>query len=61
MYIKMILAFLKNRDEVFVTVISMCTAFVFACVSPSVFMGYSFAWCLPGLCIALLHMDEKEK
>ena len=58
LYIKMILAYRSNRDERFAVVVSMCTAFVIACVAPSGFIGEVYQWILPGLCLVLLRQDK---
>lgn len=57
MFFRMIGAYRKNHRPVYAVVVAMCAAFVFACVAPSTFMGYTYAWCLPGLCLALLRTD----
>ena len=60
LYIKMILAYRRNRDELFALVIAMCTGFVMACIAPSSYVGEVYQWILPGLCLVLLRQDRER-
>lgn len=61
MYVQMIRAYLRNKETAFAVVVAMCTAFVFACIAPSSFLRFSYAWILPGLCLALLRLDAEKQ
>lgn len=58
LFINMIKRYLVNRKGVYLQVVAMCTTFVIASIAPSSFLGYSYQWILPALCIVLLKEDE---
>jgi teichuronic acid biosynthesis protein TuaE len=60
LYILMIRLYLRTHLRVIAVVLSMCTAFVLACIGPSSFLGYAYQWILPALCIAILHVHSKD-
>lgn len=59
LYIRMIKLYLRNNSCIYAQVIGMCTSFVIACIAPSSFLGYSYQWLLPALCIVMINSESR--
>lgn len=58
-FITLIRIYLNNKKSQYAIVIAMCLSFVVASIAPSSFLGYSYQWILPGICMCLI--DKKEE
>ena len=61
LFIMTIKLYIKKHIRAIAIILAMCTTFVISCLAPSSFIGYSYQWILPALCISALKIYSAEK